>query len=88
MKIKTLLLFFYLFTLISYAQNNVIRIDDNVGSGDVYWTANNTYYLDGNVFVNAGTTLYIEPGTVIKGSPGVGEESSFLCVARDGMIIA
>ena len=88
MKTKTLLLFFYLFTLISYAQNDAIRINDNVGSGDVYWTANNTYYLDGNVFVNAGTTLYIEPGTVIKGSPGVGEESSFLCVARDGMIIA
>ena len=40
-----------------------------------------------SVFVNANATLY-RAGTVIKGMSGVGEESSYLCVARDGKIMA
>ena len=87
MKTKITLLFFLMINLTLFAQVDV-TVTDNVGSGDVYWTANNTYHLDGSVFVNAGTTLYIEAGTVIKGMSGVGEESSYLCVARDGKIMA
>ena len=77
MKTKITLLIFLMINLTLIAQGDV-TVTDNVGSGDVYWTANNTYHLDGSVFVNAGTTLYIEAGTVIKGMSGVGEESSYL----------
>ncbi len=58
------------------------------GIGNVTWTSNNTYILDGLVFVNEGQTLTIEPGTVIKGKPGEGEEASALIVARGGKIMA
>ncbi|MGB3542031.1 T9SS type A sorting domain-containing protein, partial [Rubrivirga sp.] len=43
----------------------IIVTDDIVG--DATWTANNTYILDGLVFVDAGATLTIEAGTVVKG---------------------
>ena len=65
-----------------------IIVNDNVGSGDVYWNASSTYHLNGGVFVEAGTTLHIEAGTVIKGIAGQGEAASYLCVARDGIIMA
>ncbi|MFC6996061.1 hypothetical protein [Rufibacter roseus] len=58
------------------------------GVGTTKWTANNTYILDGLVFVNDGQTLTIEPGTVIKGMPGDAEEASALVVARGGKIMA
>ncbi|HTF05962.1 MAG TPA: T9SS C-terminal target domain-containing protein, partial [Bacteroidia bacterium] len=31
------------------------------------WTSNNIYLLDGWVYVKAGVTVTIQPGTVIKG---------------------
>ncbi|WP_161889816.1 hypothetical protein [Pontibacter russatus] len=58
------------------------------GVGTTTWTAENTYILDGFVFVNEGQTLTIEPGTVIKGRPGEGENASALIVARGGKIKA
>lgn len=86
---KTTLLSFYAF-LGSYLFLNAqdVTVVNNVGSGNVYWTANTTYHLSGGVFVEAGTTLHIEAGTVIKGMPGQGESASYLCVARDGEIRA
>lgn len=62
--------------------------DDGSGTGDVTWTANNTYILDGLVFVNDGQTLTIEAGTVIKGKAGQGENASALIAARGGKIMA
>ncbi|HDO26803.1 MAG TPA: hypothetical protein ENH02_01675 [Bacteroidetes bacterium] len=62
--------------------------DDGNGTGTTTWTANNTYLLDGFVFVNDGQTLTIEAGTLIKGKPGQGEEASALIVARGGKIMA
>ncbi len=58
------------------------------GVGTTTWTSENTYILDGLVFVNAGQTLTIEPGTVIKAKPGEGENASALIVARGGKIRA
>ena len=58
------------------------------GVGTTTWTANNTYILDGFVFVNEGQTLTIEPGTVIKGRAGQAARASALIVARGGMIEA
>jgi len=68
---------------------NIITIADNGnGTGTTTWTANNTYLLQGLVFVNDGQVLTIEAGTVIKGKPGQGEEASALIVARGGKIMA
>lgn len=55
---------------------------------DVTWTSDFVYKLDGFVFVDEGQTLTIEPGTVIKGLPGSGEDASALIVARGGQIFA
>jgi hypothetical protein len=54
----------------------------------VVWTRDNTYVLDGFVFVGDGETLTIEAGTVVKGLPGQGEDASALIVARGGKIFA
>ena len=52
------------------------------------WTSNNTYVLNQKVVVDAGATLNIEAGTVIKGSAGQGSLASALVIARGGMINA
>jgi len=57
-------------------------------SGANTWTSNNTYILNQKVVVDAGATLTIEAGTVIKGSAGAGSLASALVVARDGQIFA
>ncbi len=58
------------------------------GVGTTTWTANNTYVLQGFVYVNPGQTLTIEPGTVIKGRAGTGAEASALIIADGARIIA
>lgn len=70
------------------AGEEIIVTEGAAGTGTVTWTADNTYVLDGFVFVNEGQTLTIEPGTVIKGKPGEGESASALIVARGGKIMA
>jgi len=57
-------------------------------SSNTTWTNDNIYQLNQKVVVDAGVTLTIEPGTIIKGSPGTGSLASALIVARDGMINA
>ena len=70
-------------------QPGVVRVASSAdGVGTTTWTANNTYILDGFVYVNSGQTLTIEPGTVIKGRPGQAARASALIVARGGRIEA
>ena len=69
------------------AEVQVTDADIQAGQ-DVVWTAADTYILSGFVFVDDGATLTIEPGTVIKGKPGQGENASALIVARGGKIFA
>ena len=83
---KILLFSLLIFSSSLYAQ--IIVSDDGSGTGTTTWTANNTYILDGMVFVNSGDVLTIEPGTIIKGMPGSGAEASALIVARGGKINA
>ena len=56
------------------------------------WTSDNTYILDGIIFVTNGATLTIEPGTVIRGMPDSETTGSnnpgTLVVARDSKIFA
>ena len=58
------------------------------GVGNVTWSSDTIYVLRGFIFVNAGQTLTIEPGTVIKGQPGQGAGASALIVARGGKLMA
>ena len=67
----------------------VVTDNDGEGTGTTTWTSNNTYILDGRVFVNAGDTLTIEAGTVIKGRPSEDpQDASVLVVARGAYIDA
>lgn len=59
------------------------------GDGEITWSSDNTYVLDGRVFVNPGQTLIIEPGTVVKATPRVDPtRASVLIVAAGGRIEA
>ncbi len=55
---------------------------------DVTWSSDFIYKLDNFVFVQDGETLNVEPGTVVQGLPGSGENASALIVARGGQIVA
>ncbi|MFA6234863.1 MAG: T9SS C-terminal target domain-containing protein, partial [Bacteroidota bacterium] len=71
----------------AFAQN-VVNVTDADFSGHMTWTANNTYVLNGFVFVGDGETLTIEAGTLVKGKPGQTENASALIIARGGKIFA
>jgi hypothetical protein len=62
--------------------------DNGQGTGTVTWTNNQSYLLEGFVFVNDGQVLTIEEGTVIRAKTGQGSAASALIVARGGRIIA
>ena len=79
---------------------DAIRVNDIEGGGigyvdqagddvtEVTWTNDFVYILEEYIFVNSGQTLNIEPGTVIKGAPGSGENATALVVASGGQIFA
>jgi hypothetical protein len=52
------------------------------------WTADNIYQLNQKVVVSEGVVLTINPGTIIKGSPGTGSLASALIVARGATLNA
>jgi hypothetical protein len=88
MKKLYFLLSFFLTLSLANAQTVTVTDNSGAGTGTTTWTKNNTYILDGFVFVNSGDTLTIEPGTVIKGKPGQTTDASALIVARGGYIHA
>jgi len=71
------------------SSSTVTITDSDINAGDkVYWTSDKTYILDGLVFVEDGAVLNIEAGTVIKGKPGQGDQSSALIIAQGAKIYA
>ena len=64
-----------------------VAVNANITSSRT-WTKDNTYILDGRVFVTDGVTLTIEPGTVIKGKARAAQDASALVIARGGKINA
>jgi len=64
-----------------------IAVNANITSTRT-WTKNNTYILDGRVFVTDGVTLTIEAGTVIKGKVRAAQDASALVIARGAKINA
>jgi hypothetical protein len=64
-----------------------VLVNSNITSSR-NWTKNNTYILDGRVFVTDGVTLTIQEGTVIKGKVRAAQDASALVIARGGKINA
>ena len=90
MKTKLLsTLIIFLSTVFVSLAAQVTVTDTDINAGDkIYWTSENTYILNGFVFVEDGAELHIEAGTVIKGKPGMAENASALIIARGGKIYA
>lgn len=72
----------------SFAADIAVTDNNKAGTGTTTWTKDNTYILDGFVFVNPGDVLTIEAGTIIKGKSGSGANASALIVARGAKIEA
>ncbi len=66
---------------------SVVKVTSNV-TENTTWTSDKEYILTRRVAVEAGNTLTIEPGTVIKGEVGSGPNATALIIARDGKIMA
>jgi plastocyanin len=89
-KARYLLLLGVLIGFQSFAQTIINISDADIAPGQtVNWTKNNIYLLDGLVFVESGSTLNIEAGTVVKFTDNatVGNPSA-LVICRDGKIFA
>jgi hypothetical protein len=56
--------------------------------GKYTMTADNEYLLRGICFVEAGDTLVIQPGTVIRGLPGLGATVSALIIKKNAYVNA
>ena len=84
------LLFFIPVMLLAQGIVTIQDGDINGNQGDVHWTNDNEYHLDGFVYVEEGTNLHIEAGTVIKGleSPTTGDIASALIITRGAKIYA
>ncbi len=70
------------------SQDKFTIVDNGSGTGTTTWESGKTYFLQGFVYVNEGQTLTIEPGCVIKGKSGQGENASALIVARGAKLMA
>lgn len=71
-----------------YSTDDSVEEKSGEISSDETWTADKIYQLNGRVFVTAGATLTIEPGTIIKGAEGAGANASALIIARGAKIMA
>ncbi len=85
---------FFVCAMLSYcfATAADIRITDADLAGDqtYTWTADNVYFLDGLVYLEAGGILNIEAGTVIRGAAEIstGDQTSALIISRGAQIFA
>jgi hypothetical protein len=64
-----------------------VVVSANITSNTL-WTADNSYVLDGFIFVEDGATLTIEPGTVVYAQEGSEANASALIIKRGGKINA
>ena len=73
----------------AFAQTTVeVESADFAEDTDYYWTADNTYILKDLVFIKSGSRLFIEPGTLIKGDTGTGNDATGLVITRGAQIFA
>lgn len=88
-KLLLALLFGLSFSL--YGQETITITDADLEPGQTYnWTANNTYVLDGFVFLEEEGILNIEAGTIIRAlkDPSSGDFASALIITRGASINA
>jgi hypothetical protein len=57
-------------------------------TGEIRWTADNTYVLTGYTYVLSGATLRIDAGTVVKGRNGAAPNFGCLYICRGAKIMA
>lgn len=57
-------------------------------SQNTTWTSNNTYVLDGYVFVTPGNALTIQSGTIVKAKESSGTGAAALVISRGAKIYA
>lgn len=81
---KKVLLACTLMMIAAFGLNAQIIKSGNITANET-WTSNNIYLLNGWVYVKAGVTLTIQPGTVIKGDFAT---KGALIIERDAKIIA
>ncbi len=78
--------------LVTPIQGETICVQDGdlEGGATYFWTKENTYCLDGYVYLEAGGVLNIEAGTTIYGmeSPTTNDAASALIIARGAQIFA
>lgn len=82
-EMKKVLLSFILMMMVVFSNAQII-VEGEITTNTT-WTNENIYLLDGWVYVRAGATLTIEPGTIIKGDF---DSKGALIIERDGKIIA
>lgn len=66
---------------------STIIVSENISSNTT-WTNDKVYVLNTRVVVTSGTTLTIEPGTIIKGEVGSGPNATALIIARGAKLMA
>ena len=72
---------------VRFVRGNTVQVNGHITSNTT-WTNDNIYILNKIVAVQDGATLTIEPGTIIKGSPGTDSMASGLVIARGGKLMA
>lgn len=75
----------FLLAVTAHAQN---VIAPRTITTNTTWTKNNTYFLEGYVFVTNNATLTIQPGTVVKGRVSSGATAAALVITRGSKIVA
>lgn len=74
---------------VDYGYNpNTVEVISGRITSNTTWTKDKRYRLDGQIFVESGVTLTIEPGTVIFGSDAPGSDAGVLCFNRGSKINA
>jgi len=65
--------------------------DENVTSNitsNTTWTSDKSWILKGRIVVESGSTLTIQPGTIVKGEAGAEENATALIIARGAKVMA
>lgn len=66
----------------------IVTDRNGAGTGTATWTNDRIWVLTEPVYINKGDILTIEPGTIIQGRDGSGENASALVVVPGAQIIA
>ncbi|MDD4373159.1 MAG: hypothetical protein PHG67_04510 [Bacteroidales bacterium] len=69
------------------AEQSVFRINSNI-TENTTWESGKIYILETRIAVEAGATLTIQPGVIVKGEAGTGANATALLVARGAKLMA